>query len=161
MTMRRTILAALALVAGSPLWAGGTHSAAGEPGQAADATQTVTIRAVETDDGRMIYEPARIEVAKGTTVRLIIDNEGAAEHELYLGTPEEVEAHAEEMARLPEMEHADPNVVRVDPGHQGEIHWRFTEEGTFTIACLMPGHMALGMVGEVAVFDPDLADASR
>ena len=33
--------------------------------------------------------------------------------------------HKELMARFPEMEHDDPNAVRLQPGETGEILWTF------------------------------------
>jgi uncharacterized cupredoxin-like copper-binding protein len=138
----------------APAYAGPGHSAAGEPGHATDHGEHVVVVARETDDGEMIFEPSEIRVSKGTTLHLVLENKGMIEHELYIGTPEEVEEHAEQMLRFPEMEHDEPNAVRVDPGHQDVIHWQFTKEGTFTFACLLPGHMQLGMVGKITVEDP-------
>lgn len=153
-------IAGVVALAASPAVAGPGHkNKAGEPGDAAKADRTVTITAKETDDGRMIFEPASLKVQKGTTVRIVVDNVGEIEHELYLGTHEAVEKHAAQMMKMSEMEHAEPNAVRVDPGHQGEIAWRFTETGEFTYACLIPGHMESGMVGSVEVLE-DLAEAS-
>lgn len=153
--LKATILTASLLFAASPALAGPGHSAAGEPGKAARVSQTVVVTAKETDDGRMLFEPHDLHVRKGETVRIILENEGEVEHELYLGTPEEVEVHAMEMLKFPEMEHDEPSAVRVDPGHQGEIVWEFTKEGTFTFACLLPGHSEMGMIGQVAVTEKE------
>ncbi|ESR23976.1 cupredoxin domain-containing protein [Lutibaculum baratangense] len=144
--------AGLALLAGTPALAAGSHSASGEPGKAENVDRTVTVKADETQDG-MVFEPSSIEVEKGETLRIVIENVGDLEHELYLGTHEEVEKHAEQMKKMPEMEHAEPNSARVDPGHQDEVIWQFTKSGAFTFACLIPGHMQAGMFGEVTVTD--------
>ena len=127
--------AGIALFAATPALSAGSHSAAGEPGKAANVDRTVTVKANETADG------------------MVLENVGELEHELYLGTHEEVEKHADQMMKMPEMEHAEPNSARVDPGHQDEVIWQFTKSGTFTFACLIPGHMQAGMVGEVTVVD--------
>ena len=87
--------AGIALFAATPALSAGSHSAAGEPGKAANVDRTVTVKANETADG----------------------------------------------------------MARVDPGHQDEVIWQFTKSGTFTFACLIPGHMQAGMVGEVTVVD--------
>ena len=146
-----TILAASLLFAASPAVAGPGHSAAGEPGKAENVSKTIVVSAKETDDGQMLYEPHDIDVEKGATVRIVLKNVGQVEHELYLGTPGEVETHAKEMLKFPEMEHDEPSAVRVDPGHQGEIIWEFTKAGTYSFACLIPGHSEMGMVGDVTV----------
>ena len=152
--LKTTVLTAAMLLAASPALAGPGHSAAGEPGKAAKVSKTIVVAAKETDDGQMLYEPHDIHVEKGTTVRIVLKNVGQVEHELYLGTPEEVEAHSKEMQKFPEMEHDEPSAVRVDPGHQDEIMWEFTKSGTFTFACLIPGHSEMGMVGDVTVTEP-------
>jgi uncharacterized cupredoxin-like copper-binding protein len=154
MNSKATILSASLLCAASPALAGPGHSAAGEPGKAEKVSQTVVVAAKETDDGRMLFEPHDIQVEKGTTVRIVLKNVGQVEHELYLGTPDEVKAHSKEMQKFPEMEHDEPSAVRVDPGHQGEITWEFTKSGTFTFACLIPGHSEMGMMGDVTVTEP-------
>ena len=111
--------AGIALFAATPALSAGSHSAAGEPGKAANVDRTVTVKANETADG-MVFEPSSIEVEKGETLRIVLENVGELEHELYLGTHEEVEKHADQMMKMPEMEHAEPNSARVDPGHQDE-----------------------------------------
>jgi uncharacterized cupredoxin-like copper-binding protein len=55
------------------------------------------------------------------------------------------------MRKSPEMEHADPNQVSVEPGKTGELIWQFTRDGTFDFACLEPGHFEAGMVGRILV----------
>ena len=53
--------------------------------------------------------------------------------------------------KFPNMEHADPNAVSVDPGKTGEFAWKFTRTGTFDFACLLPGHFESGMKGRISV----------
>jgi uncharacterized cupredoxin-like copper-binding protein len=55
------------------------------------------------------------------------------------------------MAKIPNMEHADPNAISVDPGKTGEFAWKFTKTGTFDFACLLPGHFESGMKGKIIV----------
>jgi uncharacterized cupredoxin-like copper-binding protein len=127
--------------------AGSADTAFGRAGDRAHATRTVQI---EMSD-RMRFEPAVIRVKAGETVRLVAVNRGAQPHELVLGTMEELREHAELMRKFPNMEHDDPNMVRVPPGARGEIVWQFTKPGEFSYACLMPGHFEAGMVGRVVV----------
>jgi uncharacterized cupredoxin-like copper-binding protein len=104
-----------------------------------------------TMSDRMRFEPAVVRVKAGETVRLVAVNRGAQPHELVLGTAEELREHAELMRKFPNMEHDDPNMVRVPPGGRGDIVWQFTKPGEFGYACLVPGHFEAGMVGRVVV----------
>jgi uncharacterized cupredoxin-like copper-binding protein len=72
-------------------------------------------------------------------------------HEIVLGTPAELQKHAELMKKFPEMEHEAPHMVHVKPGKRGDIVWQFTKPGQFQFACLIPGHFEAGMVGQVSV----------
>ena len=125
----------------------GADTAFGRAGDRAHATRTVQI----TMSDRMRFEPALVRVKTGETVRLVAVNRGAQPHELVLGTMEELREHAALMRKFPNMEHHDPNMVRVGPGGRGEIVWQFTKPGEFSYACLMPGHFEAGMVGRVVV----------
>ncbi|SCW80184.1 Copper binding protein, plastocyanin/azurin family, partial [Rhizobium mongolense subsp. loessense] len=53
--------------------------------------------------------------------------------------------------KFPEMEHDDPNSIRLPAGQSGEIVWKFTTGGEFKFACLIPGHYEAGMHGDVTV----------
>ena len=55
------------------------------------------------------------------------------------------------MAKFPEMEHDDPNSIRLEPGKTGNIVWKFTNAGKFEFACLIPGHYEAGMKGDLSV----------
>jgi uncharacterized cupredoxin-like copper-binding protein len=68
-----------------------------------------------------------------------------------LDQEDKVMEHKAMMAKFPEMEHDDPNAIRLEPGKTGEIVWKFTNDGAFKIACLIPGHFESGMHGNVIV----------
>jgi uncharacterized cupredoxin-like copper-binding protein len=53
------------------------------------------------------------------------------------------------MKKFPDMEHADPNALRLSPFASGSILWKFTRRGAFEYACLIPGHREAGMHGAV------------
>jgi len=72
-------------------------------------------------------------------------------HELVLGTAKDLKAHAAQMSKHPEREHADPNMVSVQPGKSGEIVWQFAKAGVVSFACLQPGHFQSGMKGTVVI----------
>ena len=77
---------------------------------------------------------------------------------MVLGTEKELKEHYEVMKKNPEMEHADENMVTVQPGKSGEIIWQFTKAGKVNFACLQPGHYDAGMKGSVMVGGKAMAD---
>lgn len=110
---------------------------------------TRTIRVGMTD--QMRFDPGRISVKKGETIRFVVANHGAVLHEMVLGTPQALKEHAELMKKHPGMEHDEPSMTHVKPGATGDIVWQFTKAGDFEFACLIPGHFEAGMVGKVVV----------
>ncbi|MBY6142138.1 copper-binding protein [Leisingera daeponensis] len=151
--------AVIAALSAPPAFAGGTHGGGhhdemevGKPGEAAHADREIAVTMKETDDGKMIFEPSSFSFAKGETIKFVITNSGELEHEFVLDTPERNVHHKELMAKM-DMEHDDPNSVRLDPGASGEIVWTFSNPGTFEFACLIPGHYESGMHGPVAVLE--------
>jgi uncharacterized cupredoxin-like copper-binding protein len=119
----------------------------GIAGDAAKATRTVDIDMRDT----MRFDPSAIEVKRGETVRIVLHNRGATMHELVLGTPASLKQHATTMREHPEMAHEAPSMAHVAPGATGEIVWSFNRAGTFSYACLLPGHYEAGMTGRVIV----------
>ncbi len=99
----------------------------------------------------MRFTPDRIEVRQGETVRLRVRNTGQVMHELVIGTPQELAAHAETMLKHPGMEHDEPYMTHVAPGRTGEIIWTFNRAGEFEFACLIAGHFQAGMKGTITV----------
>ena len=125
-------------------------SALGKPGDPKKVTRTVEVGMSDT----MRFSPASIAAKKGETLRFVVKNNGKLKHEMVLGTVKELKEHAALMQKFPEMEHADPNQVSVEPGKTGELIWQFTKTGTFDFACLQPGHFEAGMTGKVSVVSP-------
>lgn len=124
------------------------HAAAlGKPADAKHATRTMEV--VMGDNMR--YEPKRIDIKQGETIRFVVRNDGKVKHEMVLGTMAELKKHAALMLKFPEMEHDDPNAVSVEPGKTGEFAWTFSKPGSFDFACLEPGHFEAGMKGRIRV----------
>ncbi|KEJ97801.1 Uncharacterized copper-binding protein, cupredoxin-like subfamily [Pseudosulfitobacter pseudonitzschiae] len=158
------ITTTLALAFSVPAFAAGTHSGghdddhAGEhagmmigmPGDAASVDRTIDVTMRETDDGAMVFSPESFEFAQGETIRFNISNMGVLEHELVIDTVEGNAEHKEMMARM-DMEHDDPNSIRLDEGGTGEVIWTFSNAGVFEFACLIPGHYESGMHGPITV----------
>ncbi|MBU1304192.1 MAG: cupredoxin family protein [Alphaproteobacteria bacterium] len=155
---RLTILSTLTLLLATPAFAAGNHTgghddamAVGMQGNASHIDRTVEVTMGETDEGEMLFSPRDLAFSKGETVKFLITNEGEQEHEFVLDTPAKNEEHKALMAKFPEMEHADPNAIRLAPGASGEIIWTFANAGEFQYACLILGHYESGMHGPVVV----------
>lgn len=157
-TMKAQIFGVLVAAFAAPALAGGNHEgghgeamAVGEPGKKANATQTIRVTMKESEDGEMIFTPSTFMVRKGQTIVFAIKNAGELEHEFILDQEDKIVEHKALMEKFPEMEHDDPNAIRLAAGESGEIIWKFTNGGTFKIACLVPGHYDAGMHGDVTV----------
>lgn len=122
----------------------------GMPGDTDMVDRTLDVTMRETDDGKMIFEPASLEIEQGETIRFNILNNGMFEHEFVIDSVEGNQKHKEMMAAM-DMEHDDPNSVRLDEGQSGEVVWTFANAGTFEFACLIPGHYESGMYGPITV----------
>ena len=126
------------------------HFAAGGPGDPKKPFRVVKVTMLE-DGKKMLFEPAVVEVRLGEQVRFEIFNEGSWNHEFVLATQAANQKHAKLMKKFPDMEHDDPNALRLSPFASGAILWKFTKRGAFEYACLIPGHREAGMHGEVIV----------
>jgi uncharacterized cupredoxin-like copper-binding protein len=156
------VLAAVLVLGGSgsvpPGYAHDAHGAhavhrafsAGEPGNPKQSSRVIEITMHERD-GKMLFAPDRIEIRRNEQVRFVLKNDGALEHEFMLATAKENAAHGEMMAKMPDMQHEEPNGKRLETKGKSEILWRFTKRGEFEFACLIPGHYQAGMVGKVVV----------
>ncbi|MER8376238.1 cupredoxin family protein [Mesorhizobium sp. M1338] len=123
----------------------------GNPGEAGKAKRTINISMSEKDDGKMLFQPAVLRVKKGETVRLKFVNKGQVDHEFVMDVHEGIREHKALMEKFPDMEHADPNAIRLAPGARGEIIWTFANAGDFGFGCLVPGHYDSGMKGDINV----------
>ena len=119
----------------------------GEPADAADTDRVVEIDT--TDD--LVFIPADLTVTTGETVTFHIVNDGTITHDFTLGDEPTQEEHAEEMAEMGGMTHAQPNTVTVAAGETRELTWTFTQPGTVLIGCHQPGHYDAGMKGQIRV----------
>jgi uncharacterized cupredoxin-like copper-binding protein len=119
----------------------------GIAGDAKAVTRTVTF----TMTDNMRFNPDKLEVKQGETIKFVIKNSGKVMHEMVLGTKKDLDEHAALMVKFPGMEHEEPYMAHVGPGKTGEIVWTFNKPGTFDYACLIAGHYQAGMVGKVTV----------
>lgn len=154
-----------------------THSAIGEPGDPAAATETI-----EVVMGDNYFEPETINVPAGATVRFVVMNEGGLLHEFNLGTAAmhaEMQPEMEMMMdhgmisetsmehHMSNMDHSamngmdmdammasidgHPNRVLVEPGETKELVWTFTQTTELEFACNLPGRYDSGMTGQLRI----------
>lgn len=119
----------------------------GQAGQSAKVSRTITLKM--SDDMR--FSPAHIEVKRGQTLRLRVENKGQVMHEIVLGTPAMLDEHAAMMLKSPDMAHDTAYMEHVAPGKKGELVWNFNRAGNFDFACLIAGHFQAGMRGTIRV----------
>ncbi|GAB2907479.1 cupredoxin family protein [Paralcaligenes sp. KSB-10] len=122
-------------------------SATGRPGDAVNVSRTVDI----VMDDTMRFHPGQIQVRPGETVRFLLKNAGKIPHEMMIGSTAELKEHAAMMRNMPGMNHAEPNVITLDPGQKGDMIWQFPQTGIVDFACLVPGHMEAGMIGKIKI----------
>lgn len=160
MNLLQSIALSTALIAIHPAFAHGEkdHSKKSAPikkeqtdwGIAGDATAVKRTIAIKMTDN-MRFSPDKIEVKLGETVRFVVSNDGKMMHEFVIGTKKELDAHAVQMMKFPNMEHDEPYMAHVKPQSKGEIIWTFNKAGDFDFACLIAGHYQAGMFGKIKV----------
>ena len=123
------------------------QKAFGREGDPAAAARTIKIDMNDT----MRFNPGSLQVKAGETIRFEITNSGRIQHELVLGTLDELKEHSEMMRKHPGMEHDEPYMAHVAPGKTETIVWTFNKPGEFYYGCLVAGHFEAGMQGRVAV----------
>lgn len=94
------------------------------------------------------FSVERVRVRRGTVVRFVVTNDDPIAHELVVGGDDVHDRHASgsEAVHPPV-----PGEVSVAPADTGVTTLAFDQPGTYRFACHLPGHLAYGMHGEVAV----------
>jgi uncharacterized cupredoxin-like copper-binding protein len=123
----------------------------GHPSDGKAATRTVRIAM-----GDLSFTPAAITVKSGETIRFLIHNDSAADHDFTLGDKPTQEAHRHEMAEAAEAgkamhHHHDGNARMVMAGKTQSLTWSFDQPGTVEYDCNVPGHFEAGMAGTITV----------
>ncbi len=113
----------------------------------ASARPERTIEVSMTDGLR--FDPDRLAVRSGETIRFVIANPSPLDHEFVIGDAVAQQMHAEEMARG--MMHDDAHAVFVPAGQRRELNYTFGAPGVLQIGCHVPGHYEAGMQADVTV----------
>jgi uncharacterized cupredoxin-like copper-binding protein len=113
-----------------------------------------------------LFEPAPLRLVRGETVRFTVINAGLLAHDFVLGGADVQAAWASaEAAATPPAFTATPPPASVPPelaglrvylpsGQSASVLYTVPGAGDLQLVCQVPGHVALGMVGVIAVVEP-------
>ena len=145
----------------------GSMNAIGTKGKASDVDRVIVVNMYDN-----YYEPSKIEIKKGETVKFVVKNKGELVHEFNIATKTMHLKHQPEMMMLveneiilsdkidkkkmmemvkknPSMAHSHSNSVLLSPGESADLIWKFTNSVKIEAACNVPGHYEAGMVAEI------------
>jgi uncharacterized cupredoxin-like copper-binding protein len=128
-------------------------SAGGEatsgPSTTAPAAPATRVEVTLTDALRI--EPAMMTVPAGVPVTFVVTNNGATDHEFYLGDEAAQAEHEKEMASMGGMTHDEPEGIAVKPGETKELTYTFAAAGETLAGCHVAGHYGGGMKAAITV----------
>ena len=116
----------------------------GSEPEAPPAPDPVSITFVGTDDFQ--WDPGAVTVESGQEVTVILDNQGALEHNWILARDGIDVATASDADAL-----FGANAGYVQGGETGEVTFFAPGPGDYLFVCTVAGHAAGGMVGEFTV----------
>ena len=145
----------------------GSIKAIGEKGKISEVSRVIQINMYDN-----YYEPDKIEVKKGETIKFFVKNLGELVHEFNIATKIMHLKHQPEMMMLveneiilsekidkqkmiemekknPSMAHSHSNSVLLSPGESANLIWKFTNSVKLEAACNVPGHYEAGMIAEI------------
>ena len=145
----------------------GSMNAIGTKGKASDVNKVIVVNMYDN-----YYEPSKIEIKKGETVKFVVKNKGELVHEFNIATKTMHLKHQPEMMMLveneiissdkiykkkmmemakknPSMAHSHSNSVLLSPGESADLIWKFTNSLKIEAACNVPGHYEAGMIAEI------------
>lgn len=131
-----------AVLAGGHALAGPSHSSSTTLGPG-DATVTITVE-------HSHFNPSRVNVRPGTTVRFVIVNRDPIGHEFIVG---DAEVHRRHEAGTEAVHPPRPGEVSIPAETTAETTFAFPGGGADAVvyACHLPGHFRYGMAGEVDI----------
>jgi uncharacterized cupredoxin-like copper-binding protein len=137
MSMREPLIASVLV---SALLAGCTAGSF-EPGTR-ENPRTVEVTGLDS----MAFDPGRIPIRAGETVRFVVTNTGEVEHEFFIGTREQIVDHAVAMSRGG-LQSDTSSGIGLLPGQTKELIHTFGSDSDIAYACLVLGHYPAGMYG--------------
>jgi uncharacterized cupredoxin-like copper-binding protein len=124
-------------------------AACGDEGPSADDAD----RVVEVSMKDNAFDPNSLTVKSGETVTFKFTNDGALDHDAFVGDTEAQKEHGESMDSGDMEGHNmdDGDSLLLEPGKSGEITHTFENTGEVLIGCHQPGHYEAGMKSTVTV----------
>ena len=139
----------------------------GEKGKLSEVNKIIEIKMYDN-----YFEPRKIIIKKGETIKFIVSNYGELVHEFNIGTKEMHIKHQTEMMKMVENEilladridkkkmkkmakknhsmgHSHSNSVLLEPNQSAELIWKFSTDTNLEAACNVPGHYEAGMVAKI------------
>lgn len=118
-------------------------------GCGANAGKVAATHEVQATD--MAFGPRAITVKTGETARIVLQNQGAQEHDLTIDNPKgKVNVISESGTHG--ASHGKKGLhVSAAPGKTGTLDFTPSEPGTYEFYCTVPGHKEAGMTGKLVV----------
>ena len=139
----------------------------GEKGKLSEVNRTIEIKMYDN-----YFEPSKIIVKKGETIKFFVSNYGELVHEFNIATKEMHIKHQPEMMKMVEnqilladkidkkkmkemakkdhsMSHSHFNSVLLEPNQSAELIWKFSSDTNLEAACNVPGHYQAGMIAKI------------
>jgi uncharacterized cupredoxin-like copper-binding protein len=134
----------VAAVAGALLAGGVAWTLQSSGGVAGPATISITAH-------HSRFEPDRVTVKPGSTVRFVIHNADPVDHEFIIGPPETHDIHERGLPHF--HTGAVPGEVTVPAGATVETTWTFGPSGSPAVeyGCHLAGHWDYGMHGKALI----------
>lgn len=118
---------------------------AGHLGTASEVSRNIKVTQVDN-----MFLPNEIHVTEGETIRFVVINKGDRQHEMLIGTMDDLRKVAKNRRASPDKNPAEPGAIRLKPGEEGEIIWTFDQIGEVDFTCPLPGHFK-AMRGKIYV----------
>ncbi|MBW3642020.1 MAG: cupredoxin domain-containing protein [Actinobacteria bacterium] len=117
-------------------------------GDGADPPLGPGLVAVDVGIHHSRFSVERVRVRRGTVVRFVVTNDDPIAHELVVGGDD---VHDRHVSGSEAVHPPVPGEVSLAAGDTGVTTLAFDQPGSYRFACHLPGHLAYGMHGEVAV----------
>ena len=106
------------------------------------------IRVIQIDIEHSAFQPARVTVEAGETVRFVVRNNDPIDHEFLIGDSEMQQIHEEGT----EAHHGTrPGEISIGGNQVAETTYVFTDGTDLIFGCHLPSHYDYGMRGEIVV----------
>jgi uncharacterized cupredoxin-like copper-binding protein len=107
-----------------------------------DGAQAVEVTLLDS----MAIKPKNITVDAGTPVRFVITNDGALEHDFFIGSDRE-----QKQRESGQGEPGPDRYVAVPPGATVTLLTTFPSAGKTIVGCVVPGHYSAGMKATITI----------